>query len=678
MNSQLVNNEMGICMDGEIFLVKMAALIFLRGLRRYDSIQIAHNLASAGIFRHIVVRFEDSSGKVGTKFIQLKLGQGKSNIVSREQLFALSEHDVLTWRASNGDASRLMRYVNTGSTGHSDNLEEFMEKCNTIAPQTNTVWDIPDRVVLISGEPGIGKSYLVNQLALQSKKARPETWINVCVDGVPLHSIMFSEAFEERLTTFQNTGNVEIPDKIDLIELLIKLVRKHRDIYYEKYNFEMNNYDLSENADIYVGYHVRSALQAILPPGHLSQLHDRTIEERNMPFIKRLQGGETTTFIQGIIDGRPQFSHRVYAEFFASLWFVKYFRQNRDFIEQNFHTWEYREIRFMFDRELVSGHEIHEAILKGDIASVRTHLFRKANVNATDLGGRTPLHVLASLPPSIITSGEPSAVFEELTLTLLRAGADVKLTDHVLGKDPFYYIYKNSVWIMYVVWLRRMLSHEDPAYKQLLQVYKADYPMYLAAINGHLELITVALEMDLPPNTVVIDTNQSTILHGAAFTGHLKIVDLLIKHGADLNVRDAEGMSALMLAAGEDHLDVVRSLTDHKVDLDLQNNTGNCALHLAAEKGHLGVVKCLVRAGCTINVINNKGETPLDCAKSIVRDSRVRNKDYTNRLKSVVRYLADATCMTQASLVSLLDDDRTNRSDPSVEGLKLPKEAQPF
>nr|CAD7571131.1 unnamed protein product [Timema californicum] len=37
-------------------------------------------------------------------------------------------------------------------------------------------------------------------------------------------------------------------------------------------------------------------------------------------------------------------------------------------------------------------------------------------------------------------------------------------------------------------------------------------------------------------------------------------------------------------------------------------------------------------------------------------------------------------CVLQhwASLVSLLGDDRTNRSDPSVEGLKLPKGAQPF
>nr|CAD7198401.1 unnamed protein product [Timema douglasi] len=584
MNSQLVNNETGKCMDGEICLVKMAALIFLRGLRRYDSIQIAHNLTSAGIFRHIVVRFEDSSGKHLRDNIDEVRGVWPSGLC--KVLVVDCEEEIIS----------------------ANELAEFLQDdYGKIAPNVSSE----------TLKEFISKLFVLPNIAENSH--------NVCVDGVPLHSIMFSEAFEERLTTFQNTGNVEIPDKIDLIELLIKLVRKHRDIYYEKYNFEVNNYDISENSDIYVGYHVRSALQAILPSGHLSQLHDRTIEERNMPFIKRLQGGETTTFIQGIIDGRPQFSHRVYAEFFASLWFVKYFRQNRDFIEQNFHTWEYREIRFMFDRELVSGHEIHEAILKGDIASVRTHLFRKANVNATDLGGRTPLHVLASLPPSIITSGEPSVVFEELMLTLLRGGADVKLTDHVLGKDPLYYIYKNSAWIMYVVWLRRMMSHEDPAYKQLLQVYKADYPLYLAAINGHMELITVALEMDLPPDTVVIDTNQSTILHGAAFTGHLKIVDLLIKHGADLNIRDAEGMSALMLAAGEDHLDVVRSLTDHRADLDLQNNTGNCALHLAAEQGHLGVVKCLVRAGCTINVINNKGETPLDCAKSVVRDSRTHS-----------------------------------------------------
>nr|CAD7607268.1 unnamed protein product [Timema genevievae] len=51
--------------------------------------------------------------------------------------------------------------------------------------------------------------------------------------------------------------------------------------------------------------------------------------------------------------------------------------------------------------------------------------------------------------------------------------------------------------------------------------------------------------------------------------------------------------------------------------------------------------------------------------------------------KSSATYLCDQlrrawVLQHWTSLVSLMGDDRTNRSDPGGEGLKLPKGAQPF
>ena len=44
-----------------------------------------------------------------------------------------------------------------------------------------------------------------------------------------------------------------------------------------------------------------------------------------------------------------------------------------------------------------------------------------------------------------------------------------------------------------------------------------------------------------------------TLLMGAAFNGHERVVELLIRHGADINLQDSNGLTALMLAAIDGH-----------------------------------------------------------------------------------------------------------------------------
>ena len=73
----------------------------------------------------------------------------------------------------------------------------------------------------------------------------------------------------------------------------------------------------------------------------------------------------------------------------------------------------------------------------------------------------------------------------------------------------------------------------------------------------------------------------------------LSIFRYLLSKGADVNLRNNIGNSALILAAEHGHIDIVDVLVDAGADVKMQNDYGQSALMLATENGHLQVVELL-------------------------------------------------------------------------------------
>jgi|GEM_PF-2794737 FOG: Ankyrin repeat len=63
-----------------------------------------------------------------------------------------------------------------------------------------------------------------------------------------------------------------------------------------------------------------------------------------------------------------------------------------------------------------------------------------------------------------------------------------------------------------------------------------------------------------------------------------KIVALL-NHGVDVNARDNDGSTALMIAAAVAKPDIVRTLLDRGADANIKNRRGHTALMSAADSG---------------------------------------------------------------------------------------------
>eukprot|EP00918_Siedleckia_nematoides_P082011 GHVU01179781.1.p1 GENE.GHVU01179781.1~~GHVU01179781.1.p1 ORF type:complete len:138 (+),score=11.33 GHVU01179781.1:267-680(+) len=109
-------------------------------------------------------------------------------------------------------------------------------------------------------------------------------------------------------------------------------------------------------------------------------------------------------------------------------------------------------------------------------------------------------------------------------------------------------------------------------------------------------------------------TVQDTLLcfqHYAARNGHVKVCELLLRKGADVNAATRSGkVTALHRAAYCSQLGVVNLLIKWRTNTLLCDSDGKCALHKAAEKGNVNIIKELLKADSScVDIIDNQGHT---------------------------------------------------------------------
>jgi hypothetical protein len=112
--------------------------------------------------------------------------------------------------------------------------------------------------------------------------------------------------------------------------------------------------------------------------------------------------------------------------------------------------------------------------------------------------------------------------------------------------------------------------------------------------------------------------NRRTLLHGAAASGCLPVVDLLLSLGADPQSVDGGGHTPLYSVAnecGSDGSDVVEALVRAGADVNACGGVKRCTpLHMAARRGNVAIAQALLACGADRHARDSQGVTPLQRA----------------------------------------------------------------
>lgn len=149
-----------------------------------------------------------------------------------------------------------------------------------------------------------------------------------------------------------------------------------------------------------------------------------------------------------------------------------------------------------------------------------------------------------------------------------------------------------------------------------------------------------------------IDEASLTALHNASYNGHMKVIDLLLEYGVDVNVVDSQGLNALHYACRQGYREMVEIFLKRTADIDAVDEDGWTALHHAASTEfdkakqlaeadlgpepdittgaivpvpgkHVEILQYLLASGVDPMLLTTAGETALHMASSRGFHSRV-------------------------------------------------------
>jgi len=139
-------------------------------------------------------------------------------------------------------------------------------------------------------------------------------------------------------------------------------------------------------------------------------------------------------------------------------------------------------------------------------------------------------------------------------------------------------------------------------------------PAGSAAEAARLDAVRRALEGGVDVDAA--DAEGRTALMMAAFEGHTEVVRLMLEHGASPDLRDGAGRTALMYAASGPFAETVEVLLEGGAGVDLADQEESwTALMFAAGEGQTAVVEVLLRHGADPTQVDDDDEAAADHAR---------------------------------------------------------------
>jgi ankyrin repeat protein len=172
--------------------------------------------------------------------------------------------------------------------------------------------------------------------------------------------------------------------------------------------------------------------------------------------------------------------------------------------------------------------------------------------------------------------------------------------------------------------IENLFDREKPTFSHWIQIRRMDdtypwrdnslgtaAPMYYAAFFGFPHVIKKLIR-EHPEHINLRGGPLGMALHAASRRNHLKVVQTLLTHGADVNGRGRWRRTPLLFASECGHLEVVQWLLEHGAYVNAKAKVDDwTSLHQAASDGHFEIVRTLLKNNADTNARNYSGRTPL-------------------------------------------------------------------
>ena len=194
--------------------------------------------------------------------------------------------------------------------------------------------------------------------------------------------------------------------------------------------------------------------------------------------------------------------------------------------------------------------------------------------------------------------------------------------------------------------------------------------LLIASSGLYYETVSALLKKGANVNAFIPTTGDNALMY-AINQGRedqeddsLKMVELLIENGININFQGSQGNTPLMYASGcgvvTKNPDRAKLLLKKGAKINLQNKKGETALMHAAYRGHVDIAELLLDKGATIDLKDAKGRTALMTASAAVIDLKDNRSEFPELVKLLLDKGADinAKDKNKSTALSLATQNR--------------------
>ncbi|XP_061180797.1 ankyrin-1-like [Saccostrea echinata] len=228
---------------------------------------------------------------------------------------------------------------------------------------------------------------------------------------------------------------------------------------------------------------------------------------------------------------------------------------------------------------------LHEACQGRHCEVIKILLSNDANVNLKDIDGETPLSLACKHD------------FIEIVDQLLCNGADINLQDS-LGLTPIHKSISEGH-------IRTVQSLIERGCDINITSKRGDTPFTLACYFGDRAIVELFIKKGI---------NRQQLQDGmqkACVKGYKTIISILLQHGAEINSKNTQGLSALHISCAQNNSDLVSYLFSKGALANIPSDDKQTPLHFAAKHLSVKCLSVLLENKAEINAVDNKERTAL-------------------------------------------------------------------